>query len=921
MTSAIDRRTGRRRTTLLAQARWAFLAVAALAAAEPAKAQTQKFASVEGVTEYRLSNGLRVLLLPDSSKPIVTVNITYLVGSRHEGVGEKGMAHLLEHMLFKGTPTRANIWGSLQDHGAEFNGSTTVDRTNYYEVLPASDENLAFALELEADRMVNSKVAAEDLKSEMTVVRNEFEIGENDPEGVLSERMLGSAYLWHNYGQSTIGNKSDIERVPIESLRSFYKRYYRPDNAVLIVAGKFDADKTLKRVEALFGGIARPADSLRVTYTIEPPQDGERNVALRRVGDVAVVGAMYHIPAGAHPDVAALDVLDSVLTAEPTGRLYAGLVKSQIAVSVSSNVYSWAEPGVIEIAAKVRSDRDPEPALKTLVELTEGVARAKITDEEVDRGKTQLLSDIDVRLRDSSKVAILLSEFAAMGDWRLLYVIRDRYKAVTTNDVVRVAEKYLVSTNRTTGIFYPTQAPARSVVPDAPAIADIIAGYKPKSAVDQGENFVATPENIEKRTVRFEVAPGIRAAVLPKKTRGKTVHLELVLHYGDEASLNGKRTAAELLPSLMERGTQSLSFDKIKDRLAKAKSKISLGAAAPGKLTASVLTDRDHLAATIDLLAEMLENPSFPEDQFKILVKEGLARYEAMKSEPLALGMTQLRRALAPLPKDNIRYVPTIEEEIERIKAVSLEDIKMLHSKYLGASHVEAAAAGDFDVEELKSLLAAKFGRWKSPAPYTRIAEPFVATDPIDATIETPDKANAVIGVGAGFPLRKADPEYPAVSLANFILGSSPKSRLLTELRHKGGLSYGAGSQVAAGELDKNAVLIGFAMCNPKNTPKAYDLMMSELHKWIETGVTADELKDFRGGYLQTFKTELADDGFIADALVTHLESGETFLDTAKRLAKVESLTVEETNATIAKIFKDVKFARVRAGDFAKPAK
>ena len=298
---------------------------------------------------------------------------------------------------------------------------------------------------------------------------------------------------------------------------------------------------------------------------------------LRRVGDVAVVGAMYHIPAGSHEDSAALDVLDNVLTSEPTGRLYRGLVKEQLAVSVSSNVNSWAEPAVLEISAKVRSERDPEPVLKKLVDLTEGVATAGITDEEVERGKTQLLSDIDVRLRDSSTVGIVLSEFAAMGDWRLLFVIRDRYKAITTKDVVRVASKYLVSTNRTTGVFYPTKAPVRSIIPDAPAIADILAGYKGKAELESGENFVATPENIEKRTIRYELAPGFHAAFLPKKTRGKTVHLELVLHYGDETSLNGKHAAMSLLADLMERGTKSLSFDQIKDKLAKLKSKIALG--------------------------------------------------------------------------------------------------------------------------------------------------------------------------------------------------------------------------------------------------------------------------------------------------------------------------------------------------------
>ncbi len=250
----------------------------------------QKIASVEGVTEYRLANGVRALLFPEASRPTVTVNMTVLVGSRHEGYGETGMAHLLEHMVFKGTPDHPNVPKALRDHGANFNGTTNVDRTNYFETVPANDENLEFAIHLEADRLVHSFVKREDLASEMTVVRNEFEMGENNPQGVLAERIESAAYLWHNYGKSTIGNRSDIERVPIENLQAFYKNYYQPDNVVIIVTGKFEEAKALTLVQKYFGSIPKPSRKLNNTYTEEPPQDGERQVMLRRVGKVGAVG-------------------------------------------------------------------------------------------------------------------------------------------------------------------------------------------------------------------------------------------------------------------------------------------------------------------------------------------------------------------------------------------------------------------------------------------------------------------------------------------------------------------------------------------------------------------------------------------------------------------------------------------------------
>ena len=227
----------------------ALLFTAPLLLADSLPKGVSQVTSVEGITEYRLPNGLRVLLMPDASKPTVTVNMTYLVGSRHENYGETGMAHLLEHLLFKGTPGNPKIPEEFNKRGMRMNGTTSLDRTNYYELFQANDDNLKWALDMEADRMVNSFIAKKDLDTEMTVVRNEYERGENSPGSVLMKRMQSVAYDWHNYGNSTIGNRSDIENVKIENLQAFYRQYYQPDNAVLLVAGKFDTAKVLQWID------------------------------------------------------------------------------------------------------------------------------------------------------------------------------------------------------------------------------------------------------------------------------------------------------------------------------------------------------------------------------------------------------------------------------------------------------------------------------------------------------------------------------------------------------------------------------------------------------------------------------------------------------------------------------------------------
>src|SRR5262245_11467267 len=257
---------------------------ASMLAAQTLPAGVRKGPSMAGITEYTYPNGLRVLLLPDSGSNTITVNAVYLVGSRHEGYGESGMAHLLEHMLFIRSTHDRNIKKELEGHGGRWNGTTWYDRTNYYETVNASEENLRWALGLEAERMVNMRIEKALLDTEMTVVRNEFERGENSVSGVLEERVLSAAYLWHNYGQSTVGWRADIERVPIHRLAAFAKKYYQPDNAVVTIGGQIDPSKTLAIVASTLGAIPRPSRKLDETYTVEPPQDGERIVELRRVG-------------------------------------------------------------------------------------------------------------------------------------------------------------------------------------------------------------------------------------------------------------------------------------------------------------------------------------------------------------------------------------------------------------------------------------------------------------------------------------------------------------------------------------------------------------------------------------------------------------------------------------------------------------
>ncbi len=882
--------------------------------AGPPATAAKKITTVEGITEYALANGLQVLLFPDQSKPTVMVNITYRVGSRHEGRGETGMAHLLEHMVFKGTPTYENIWGVLEDHGAWFNGTTWVDRTNYFEILPASDENLEFAIHIEADRMVNSRISAEDLAKEMTVVRNEFEIGESRPTHILTERMMSSAYLWHPYGKSTIGNRSDIERVPAKSLKQFYKKYYQPDNATLVVAGKFDVDKTLGLIGKHFGPIPKPTRVLDATYTEEPTQDGPRLVTLERAGDVAAAGLMYHVPAGSHEGFPAVEILQEILTSEPAGRLYKALVEPGLASSIAGAVYPWAEPSILDMTAEVRLDQDVRLVLDKMIEIVEGIAAGEITDEEVERIKTRQLKDIKLALTNSARIGIMLSEAVAVGDWRMYFVHRDRIKKVTTADVQGAAKKYLLASNRTAGLFIPTKEPTRTDVPPRPDVAQFVKDYKGTETIETGEVFASTPENIDQRTDRLTLDNGMKVALLPKETRGDAVHAAISLHFGTEKGLTGHTTALDLIPTLVMRGTTKRDYEQLRDEIDRLQSRIRVYGDV-GVLRASIQSDRANLVPALELLGEILKEPALAPGQFEIVVKQELARLEEGLSDPQARGFNAVQRALRPWPADSIHYVPTLEEQIERLKAVSLGTVRDLHSRHYGGSNIEVAVVGDFDPQAIKATLTKVFGSWKSPSPYKRISRPYRPVKALDQTIMTPDKIMAVVATGTTLKMRDDDPDYPALEFASYILGQSAKSRLMNRLRQKDGLSYGAGAMFQADDQDSRAGLMGFAMCATQNAVKAQDAMREEFRKWIAEGVTDEELEEGTKSYALKFENSLANDRFVVRELVSGLEIGRTLQYQAGVVEKIQNLTTGDIQGVLTKHLAGAVFVEIKAGD------
>jgi zinc protease len=897
----------------------ALIACASLvpAAAQPLPAGASKVRSVEGIDEYRLSNGLQVLLVPDDSKPTTTVNLTIRVGSRHENYGETGMAHLLEHMMFKGTPKHPRVWAEFQKRGLRANGSTGFDRTNYHASFSADEDNLNWYVGWLADALVNSYIARKDLDSEMTVVRNEMEMGENSPERSLYKKTLAAMFDWHNYGKSPIGARADVENVDIPRLQAFYRTYYQPDNASLVVSGKFAPARTLATVAAAFGKIRKPARQLPVLYTLDPAQDGERSVTVRRVGGSPLLFAGYHVPAGPDPDYAAMELLAQVMGDTPSGRLHKRLTEKQLAAGVFASSEAAADPGYAIFGAQLAPGQDVDKARAEMVATLESVATEPVTQEELDRAKAKWLKAWELSFTNPEAVGLALSESISQGDWRLFFLLRDRVRDAKLADVQRVATQYLLNTNRTLGVYLPTDKPQRAPAPTAVGVAQQLTDFKPAAAAAVAEAFEATPANIDRRTQRFTVG-GVQAALLPKGTRGGAVNAVLTLRFGDEKTLFGQGEVPGSVAALLDKGTKTMTREQFQDRLDQLKTEIGITPGV-GQVTVQLVSRREHLPAAIALVGEMLRAPAFSPEILDEVKQQALAGIERQRKEPQAVAHNAVARVGNPYPRGDVRHERTFDEMVADVNAVTIEKVREFHGRFYGARRAQFAAVGDMDAAAVRQALEKALGDWNAGMAYTRVPDPIHAVPPQRLLLQVPDNQNATMLAKLDVPLSDNDDDYPALMMANHLLGSGGSSRLWKRIREVEGLSYDVRSFIQWETVEPHSEWLSTAIFAPSNQPKVEAAWKDELARVLKDGFTAQELAEGQRGLLSQRRLSRAQDARVAGLWAMNLYLDRTFQKSAQVDAALEKLTLAEVNAALRKYLKPEQFVTAFAGEF-KPA-
>lgn len=878
--------------------------------------------SVEDIKEYKLSNGLKVLLLPDATQSNLIVNIVYNVGSKHEGYGEKGMAHLLEHMLFKSTTKLGDIKKMLSDKGGRANGTTWYDRTNYYEIFAASDENLAWALEMEADRMINATILQEDLDKEFSVVRNEFEIGENSPTGVLMERTINTAYLWHNYGLSTIGSKEDIERVKTPQLRRFYEKYYQPDNATLIIAGKFDEAKALKYVEDYFSVIPKPTRVLDEIFTVEPAQDGEKYVEVRRAGDSQHINMLYHTASYADKDFAALTALESILTNDPSGYLYKELVETKKVSSLWAFSPTVRDASFILFNFDIPNDRNLDTTLKDVKAALAKISTINYTQEDLDRAKTKALKGLENIKNNTIGYTINLTEIIGAGDYRLANIYRDNIENLKLEDINRVAKKYFKENNRTVGMFIPSKDEVRVKADEFQNkdIKALVENYKGREASAELRPFEASIANLQKNYSTNKLQNGLKYGVIDKDIKGEKVQISMTLPVGNQKDLLNKQYVGDFAAQLLTAGTKTMSKQQIKDKLDQLKSSINIGFGGQS-FYISISSYRNSINETMTLLHDILANPVFPEAELDKLKLETVTSLESELNDPQAIAFNKLSQLTSNEAKGSIFYSSNTQEEIDAYKNVKIGDVKDFYNAFFGVNNGVATVIGMSDKTTVDKLFENTFANFTSKAKYEKAIPNYVDTKQDKQLFETPDKENAVAVGKLNFKMNRTNPDYAALVFANEVMGGGfMTARIPQRLREKEGISYGAGTSLSVPNDPKqdNAAWMIYAFLNPTKRADVEKAMTEEFNKLVTSGITEEELKANKTSWVSTRQTNLGLDGYLMSLSSQFLQYDIPFSEYEKLNAEIEKLTVKQVNDAAKKYLQPSKFTTIYAGDFTK---
>lgn len=866
----------------------------------PIEAQPPMFVAADAaqVEELKLPNGLTVLLKPDRTAPVVTWMVWYRVGSRNEGAGITGSAHLLEHMLFKGTKSfrKGQIAQVLGRNGARFNASTSYDFTNYFETY-ASDR-LDMGLAIEADRMRDALILDAERRPEMTVVRNELERGENEPSRILYQSVRDVAFLSHPYGHPIIGYRSDVEGVSTDKLKKFYDTYYHPNNAVAVLVGDFDRNDAVRRIKEAFGDIPKGPETPD-PYTEEEPQSGERRIELRRRGETNLVSMAYKLPGALSPKTPQIAILESVLGGGSNSRLVRRLVDSGLATDVSVDAEQLRDAGLFWIEATLPQGGQHAEVEKAITEEIERLRNEGVTAAEVAAAKNQAAAAAAYRVESTSGLASALGQWWILGDWKRFFSLQEQMAAVEPEAVKVAAIEFLDPLSRTVGRYVATK--------DGPRVKRPEAGKgKATASRETVERMPLQPWESKPPVARpapdwkvKQLESGMVVAVL-ERPGAPTVSVQgwvqagaLLdrLPIGSETPKNRAGLAA-LTASMLERGTRQ------RDRLTLARDLDSVGASVTfstgdettGFRGRAVKKDAGLLlGATL----EMLSQPTFPEAELKLLRDQQIARLREGEDQPAVRAARLLRQQLF---SEQHPYHPADPDTvIASLGSLTPEDLKRFHATFYGPDATRMVVVGDIAAEEVFAFVENGTAGWKRGQDFDLgtnetlnrlLANDGDAEPALLPTFKAPaaqargvvsdfvgEAANVEVRIGCRLALKRSERSWYAMRVMNHLLGGSTLTgRLGLRLRDQLGLTYGvtSGFSPARGVQGRDGVWTTGITVNRDNVDTAIEEFRKVLDGFVAAdarnpnGITPEDIADARNALIGDLAVSLSSTSGVA---------------------------------------------------------
>jgi len=890
----------------------AFFTLALATLLAPLHAATEGFTEIRslgGITEYRLdANGLTVLLLPEKSAPVVTCMVTYRIGSRNESYGTTGATHLLEHLMFKGTARHNKEAGNgydqlLEGTGATLNATTWLDRTNYFCTLGPQD--LPVVIELEADRMRNLRLREEDRRPEMTVVRNEFENAENDPETALNTEIWATAYLAHPYHHSTLGWRSDVEKVPIEKLKAFYDTYYWPDNATVSVAGDFDPDVVLKLIGKNYAPIPKAPHPIPQVYTEEPPQTGPRRVLVERPGELGVVSIAFKSPSARDPDYPALTVLCDLLGNGQGSRLYQALTDAGLTTDVSAYPMFTLDPSLLVVSAELTGGTKHQVVEDKILGVLVKVIEQGVSEEETRKAIARLSAESAFSRDGSQAMSAALSDCVAVGDWTLYLSAEEAVKKVSAADVQRVAKRWLLKERSTTGWYVPRAG-------GEPAAAGSGEDASPQAAAGHAELIL--PE--------LPKGPPVEVAkIAPRVTRSRSGGLDLLvcptdvkdvvtLTGGLPCGLAGDSALANFTAAMLDKGTTAHDAETIASLLDQVGATIEF-TAGNGTLDFTARCLKKDLALVVSLLAEQLRSPAFAEEEIATLRPQLLAAAAQGRADTGTQATIAFSRAAFPAGHPN--RSPSSEETLAALKAIQRADLLVFQKKWLGPAAATLVVVGDVDAAACQREVEKAFHGWsggENPPPVPAAPGLGKAVE-VKVPIEGKESASVLLGQPTGLGFR--DPDVLPLSLATSALGQGFTSRLLSTVRDTEGLTYGVSAGIT-GDTTADGTWQIYSTFAPSLLDAGLASIRRELDKWHRKGLTAGEFSYRQGVLIGRHRVGMATSGTLAAELLQTVRRGLPLSWLDDYPAQVSALTLDQVNEVIRRRLDPAKMIVVKSG-------